>query len=102
MEDRVIYSMVDHKPKSTNQLRRLDNIRRNPRVSLLVDHYEPEWPNLWWVRVDGTAAVLETGDAWEVARRLLVQKYLPYRFQPPEGHAIVIEITAVRSWEWKR
>lgn len=101
IENRVVYSMVDHKPKSTLRLRRLDNIRHNPRVSLLVDHYESEWTNLWWVRIDGTATVVDSGGGWETARRLLTEKYHPYRLRPPDGPAVVVEITAVRSWEGK-
>src|SRR5450755_4641235 len=46
--DRV-YSTVDAKPKRTTALRRLDNVRENPAVSLLVDHYEDtDWAALWW------------------------------------------------------
>ena len=49
--------MVDDKPKATTALRRLDNVRAHPAVSLLVDHYDDDWTRLWWVRVDGTAVV---------------------------------------------
>src|SRR3984957_10362018 len=41
-EDRI-YSAVDAKPKSTTDLRRLRNIRANPRVAVLADHYEDDW-----------------------------------------------------------
>lgn len=54
--DRIVIS-VDEKPKRTRRLRRLANIESDPRVSLLVDHYEDDWSRLWWVRVDGHAAV---------------------------------------------
>src|SRR5207247_8096000 len=67
----VLYSAVDHKPKSTTRLRRLDNIRANPRVEVLVDHYEDDWSCLWWVRLRGRAEVSEDGDAAGRARRLL-------------------------------
>ena len=36
----TIYSVVDAKPKRTTALRRLANVRENPRVTLLVDHYD--------------------------------------------------------------
>src|SRR5262249_55668044 len=52
-----IYSATDNKPKSTagsqGRLRRLDNIRANASVSVLVDHYEDDWSRLWWARADG-------------------------------------------------
>ena len=41
---------VDHKPKSTRDLRRLRNIRANDQVSVLVDDYADDWSRLWWVR----------------------------------------------------
>ena len=40
--DRLV-SIVDQKPKSTTRLRRLDNIRAHPEVTVLVDHYEDDW-----------------------------------------------------------
>jgi len=43
VEDRRILSMVDAKPKETTDLRRIRNIRANSSVSVLVDHYEPDW-----------------------------------------------------------
>jgi subtilisin family serine protease len=55
----AIYSAVDHKPKRTTALRRLANVAANPRVALLVDHYDEDWTRLWWVRADGTARVLD-------------------------------------------
>ena len=64
--DRIV-SVVDHKPKSTTSLRRLDNVRAHPAVSLLVDHYDDDWTRLWWVRVDGTAIVRDVGTEHESA-----------------------------------
>ena len=56
-----LWTAVDAKPKTTTRLQRLDNVRANPWASLLVDHYEEDWDELWWVRADGTAAVLVEG-----------------------------------------
>ena len=55
----LIYTAVDHKPKKSANLRRLRNVRENPRVALLADHYAEDWNELWWVRVDGWASVVE-------------------------------------------
>src|SRR4051794_26234471 len=64
----AIYSAVDGKPKSTTALRRLDNVRANPFATLIVDHYDDtDWSQLWWVRVDGAARVIESGGEWEAA-----------------------------------
>ena len=59
----TIYSAVDAKPKRTRALRRLANVRENPAVSLLVDHWdEDDWAALWWVRADGRGRVLDPED----------------------------------------
>ncbi len=95
--DRLV-TAVDHKPKTTRRLKRLENIRANPAVSVLVDHYDDDWSGLWWVRVDGTARVFERGEEWEEAIAALVAKYPQYVEQPPDGPAIVIQILRVSSW----
>ena len=51
----VVYTAVDAKRKSTKKLRRLANIEGNPKVTMLVDHYDDDWAQLWWVRADGIA-----------------------------------------------
>jgi PPOX class probable F420-dependent enzyme len=53
----VVWIAVDAKPKSTRRLKRLANIEADPRVSLIVDHYEEDWDRLWWIRADGVATV---------------------------------------------
>src|SRR6478672_10376236 len=94
VDDNRIVSVVDHKPKSTSLLRRLDNVRAHPAVSLLVDHYDDDWTRLWWVRVDGTAIVRDVGTEHESAIDLLAAKYTQYRDLRPVGS--VLEITALR------
>lgn len=91
---------IDHKPKTTTDLRRLRNIADNPRVSLLADHYDDEWTRLWWVRVDGTAEI-RTGPA-EIAEpvRLLSAKYVQYQQNPPSGPVIRIRVDAIRGWAY--
>jgi PPOX class probable F420-dependent enzyme len=96
-ENRIV-SVVDHKPKSTSFLRRLDNVRAHPAVSLLVDHYDDDWTRLWWVRVDGTAIVRDVGAEHESAIDLLAAKYAQYRDLRPVGS--VLEITALRWQGW--
>ena len=46
VDDDLIYITVDHKPKTTTKLKRLRNIRENPRVALLADHYADDWDAL--------------------------------------------------------
>ena len=61
--DGLVCSAVDEvKPKRSTRLARLADVRRDPRAAVLVDHYAEDWTRLWWVRIDGTAAVHETGE----------------------------------------
>jgi PPOX class probable F420-dependent enzyme len=98
----VAYSVVDHKPKRSTALRRLDNIRASPAVCLLVDHYEDDWTRLWWVRLDGTARIVEDGPEHASAIALLCAKYPQYRATPPSGAVVAIDVTACRSWSATR
>ncbi|MEV4007789.1 TIGR03668 family PPOX class F420-dependent oxidoreductase [Actinomadura sp. NPDC049753] len=94
----AIYTAVDHKPKSTRELRRLADIRANPRVALLADHYEDDWDRLWWVRVDGHAAVVDDPARMAGPVRLLADRYPQYRERPPEGPVIAVTIEAWTGW----
>ena len=61
--DDLICSAVDElKPKRSTRLARLDDVRRDPRVGVLVDHYADDWSALWWVRIDGVAEVHHSGE----------------------------------------
>lgn len=91
---RRIVTAVDAKPKATTELARLENVRATGRASLLVDHYEEDWSALWWVRVDGSAEVIES----EPAIDALAAKYDQYRVQRPAGPVIAIEPERWRSW----
>jgi PPOX class probable F420-dependent enzyme len=91
---------VDHKPKRTWDLRRLRNIRENPRVAVLADHYSDDWTRLWWVRADGFATVIEDEAGRADPVSLLVAKYPQYRETVPAGPVIAINLTAVSGWSY--
>jgi PPOX class probable F420-dependent enzyme len=99
LEDDVVYSAVDEKPKRTKRLRRLDNIRARPAVTVLVDHYDDDWGRLWWIRVRGRARVLDEGEERGRALALLAAKYPQYRDEPPDGAVLAVDITDVREWQ---
>lgn len=99
--DRIV-SAVDEKPKTTTRLRRLENLRANPSVSLLVDHWDEDWSRLWWVRVDGRATVVDDGTAPAVAPLLeaLRAKYEPsYADHELVGPVVLIEPGRWTGWE---
>jgi PPOX class probable F420-dependent enzyme len=89
-----IYTAVDAKPKSTRELKRLDNVRATGRASILVDHYEEDWSRLWWVRVDGPAEVVDAG----AALAALAAKYEQYREEQPPGPLIRLEPERAVHW----
>jgi PPOX class probable F420-dependent enzyme len=93
-----IYTAVDHKPKTTPNLRRLRNIAENPRVALLTDHYEDDWTKLWWVRVDGHASIVTADTAMRPHLDLLAERYGQYRQARPAGPVIVIESERWTGW----
>ena len=99
LDGETLYSAVDEKPKRSKQLKRLENIRRRPEVTVLVDHYEEDWSRLWWVRLDGTATVVEEGPERERALELLGAKYHQYRTEPPTGPVIALRIGRWRGWQ---
>jgi len=94
----VIYSAVDAKPKASFALRRLENVRVTPSVSLLIDHYGEDWSTLWWIRIDGSARVIESGGQRDRALDQLRSKYEQYVREPPPGPVIAIDISAWRAW----
>ena len=98
IDDDLIYITVDHKPKTTLKLKRLRNIRENPRVSLLADHYADNWDELWWVRVDGWASIVEDERAVAHPIDRLAERYQQYRQVRPAGPVIVIQADNWAGW----
>jgi PPOX class probable F420-dependent enzyme len=93
-----IYVAIDHKPKTTTNLKRLRNIAASPGVAMLADHYDDDWQTLWWVRADGVASVLAEPAAMSRPIRLLAERYWQYADQPPAGPVIAISVTAWTGW----
>ena len=87
------------KPKRSTALRRLANVAVNPRVALLVDHYDEDWTALWWVRADGTARVLDADSVeGRAALAALAGRYPQYRDAPPGGPVLAVHVTRWSGW----
>lgn len=95
----VLVSAVDHKPKRSPDLKRLENVRAHPEVTVLVDHYADDWSELWWVRLRGQARVLGN-DPEEVEEALdaLSARYSQYEEQRPTGPVIAVDLSSVDGW----
>ena len=94
----TLYTAVDAKPKRSRTLRRIENARERPDVTVIVDRYEEDWTRLWWVRLRGRARVLEGGDEALAALAALTAKYDHYRESPPVLPVLAVDVADWRSW----
>ena len=97
------YFIIDEKPKRVpaKGIKRIRNIAENPRVAIVIDHYEEDWSSLAYVLVHGDAAIVEDPDEYLLALRNLRDKYPQYRAMvlSPEKNPIVrIEARRVHAW----
>lgn len=92
----VVWAVDEVKPKRGRALRRLRDLAADPRVALLVDHYQDDWSALWWVELRGTASTLEGGAA-EAGLDALAARYPAYRRARPPGPVIAIRPD---RWSW--
>jgi PPOX class probable F420-dependent enzyme len=98
-----IYFAIDEKPKRRAglDLKRMRNISENPRVALVIDHYEEDWSQLGYVLIHGHAHVVEDPEEYLLALRYLRDKYVQYRAMTltPEKNPIVrIDPIRVHAW----
>jgi PPOX class probable F420-dependent enzyme len=98
----TLYTAVDEKPKRSRTLRRIENARERPEVTVLVDHYEDDWTQLWWVRLRGRARVLDEGDEAARALAALTAKYEQYRETPPGLPVLAVDLVDWRGWSASR
>jgi PPOX class probable F420-dependent enzyme len=94
----VAYSAVDHKPKRSGRLRRVENLLETGQACLLVDEYDDDWSTLWWVRLDGSGRVVDDWEEGAPAIAALAGKYPQYRARPPDGPVIALDITRWTGW----
>ena len=99
----ALYIAIDEKPKTTLRLRRLTNIESNPRFALLIDRYEDDWSQLWWILLRGPAAVLwpSQWDADEASQAIsaLRAKYRQYESMSLEDRPL-LKLTPERITRW--
>ena len=88
------------KPKGSTALGRIRNLERDPRATLLVEHWDPaDWSKLWWVRVDGRASLEERGEAFARALNSLRDRYPQYESVDLTGPVIRITVESTTTWE---
>ena len=98
-----IYSVLDRKPKraALTRLRRVRNLLQNPQAALLIDHYNADWSQLWYLLLTGPAELLtDPADPEHLdAIQLLQQKYPQYRTMDIAANP-VIRLTVERAVSW--
>lgn len=107
-EDRpVIYTPLDDKPKHVADVRglaRVRDIRRDPRVAILVDTWDEDWSRLAWTRCEGSASLLEpdgadSADEHHAAVAALRGKYPQYASHDLANRPLIrIEVERVTAW----
>jgi PPOX class probable F420-dependent enzyme len=96
----TFYSLSD---ADTRRAKRLRNLERDPRVSVLVDEYDEDWAGVWWVRMRGTGRTIDGGEEWERAKQLLWKKYPQYEDAPEEegaGPVMAVEVERWQGWAY--
>lgn len=84
--------------RRTPRLARVANVAAEPRVSVLLDHYDDDWRRLWWIRVDGRATLVGGDPGAEAALRA---KYPQYRETPLyAGAPALLRIEPERRTSW--
>jgi PPOX class probable F420-dependent enzyme len=99
----TVYQAIDAKPKSVapGRLRRVKNVRANPRAALLIDHYVEDWRRLWWVLLHGRARLVLAGPEQQRAITALRRKYPQYRTTTPlaaDALIIALDVRRLRHW----
>ena len=102
----IVYSALDEKPKTVSdprQLARVRDIKARPRVSLLVDEWDEDWTHLRWLRLDGSASIVESSAATSgehaAAVAALRKRYPQYAAHNLEDRPVVrIRVERVTGW----
>ena len=103
-DGKLFYTAIDQKPKRVprERLARLQNIRAVPVVALLIDEYNEDWTQLWYVLIRGKAKLIPKSAhkerAWAIGK--LRTKYPQYAQGMLADDAPIIRITPERVTVW--
>ena len=101
----AFYSAIDQKPKRVNPMRlqRVQNIRANPNVALVIDDYSENWSELAYVLIRGVAEIINPAECATTEHQNAVEalrlKYEQYRSMAIDGTPMIkIVPSDVRLW----
>lgn len=98
----VIVSVLDDKPKSVSdaELARVRHIRRDARVSVIIDRYDEDWTRLVFVQVRGVARIIGLNDPLHSpAIAVLRAKYPQYHAMDIDPRPVMV-IVPQRTSSW--
>lgn len=97
-DDHTVFIPIDVvKPKTTTRLQRVENIRLDPRCTLLVESYDDDWSRLWWVRINGEGREASLDDLQRFAS-LLADRYEQYLDPVVIAGGIVVTPVDIAGW----
>jgi PPOX class probable F420-dependent enzyme len=103
-DGKLLYTAIDRKPKLVmpERLARLQNIRAVPNVALLIDEYDEDWTQLWYILIRGKAKLIPNSAHKEHhwAIRKLRAKYQQYARGMLADDALIIQITPDKTTSW--
>jgi len=98
----ALVSAIDAKPKRAGDLKRVRNIRENPKVSVVIDHYDEDWRRLRWVIIQGLAEILTAGSDFAAGIDLLLSKYPQYRvMELSRDSGTMIKVRPGKVLQWR-
>lgn len=98
VEDAVAIPIDSVKPKRSTALGRIRNLERDPRATLLVEHWDAlDWSRLWWVRASlrRTEVAPDLGDRLVNALRARYPQYAEVVFDA----VLTFRIERIGGWE---
>jgi|SRR5215469_5093328 len=99
---------IDEKTKRSRpeNLKRVKNIQQNPNVALLIDEYNEDWRQLYFIMIQGKASLVGGKELeqnkralLEKAHKLLSAKYLQYQEIGIGEYVIMIVPQKVITWK---
>jgi nitroimidazol reductase NimA-like FMN-containing flavoprotein (pyridoxamine 5'-phosphate oxidase superfamily) len=95
--DGTVFYMATHA-----KTRKVRNLRRNNKASLLIDQYSEDWMRHAAVMMTGTVDIIESGSEFERAKVLLEAKYPQYEklFPIKEGESVIMSFQPTKTVSW--
>ncbi|MEN2974830.1 MAG: pyridoxamine 5'-phosphate oxidase family protein [Candidatus Caldarchaeales archaeon] len=96
--DGCIYAVTDYGTK------KIENIKHNDRVAVVIDEYGEPWGKNKGVMIQGKAEILERGEEFRKVAKILTMKFPYYKREPygpiEEGDAPIIKIIPEKAVSW--